>query len=298
MRLCGELDWSSILKVHNNIFDEEVLQHHGILGMKWGVRKSRQKNNQLHVKIKTVDEAAREKQFISEYKNRDKMSTKQLQARVNRLRAEKEFRKLAYEDEKARVEKAKKEKAEKRKRNLKIASAVITTAANNLPVEKLIKLDKSKFSTNEAYQKAYKKELERLGMLKTSGKSIGEFLGKMAQSDVYIPGKSNPNDFLQHYGVIGMHWGARRQAVSKTKHLKKAVKLQKKIYKNSKRISSLHAEEHGKTKMGKLLKVEAKVNKKKYKHLKQELKTKRKQVYRDTFEQLKKSKETIGGQNG
>ena len=87
-----------------NIFDEEPLLHYGIPGMKWGVRRARRTPSQSTVKKKKkgIDERERELQYIKEFKNRDKMTTRQLQARVNRIRAEKEFERLAFEKENAR----------------------------------------------------------------------------------------------------------------------------------------------------------------------------------------------------
>lgn len=87
--------------------EQEILEHHGILGMKWGKRKGKSKGKSkgkndsslsstvpMTKNAKRLDEGAREKQFINEYNSRDKMSTRSLQNRVKRLQAEQQFRDL------------------------------------------------------------------------------------------------------------------------------------------------------------------------------------------------------------
>ena len=83
--------------------EQEILEHHGILGMKWGKRKGKSKGKNdsslsstvpMTKNAKRLDEGIREKQFINEYNSRDKMSTRSLQNRVKRLQAEQQFREL------------------------------------------------------------------------------------------------------------------------------------------------------------------------------------------------------------
>lgn len=123
---------------------EDTLQHAGVKGMKWGIRKKPKSSGSSHKDAKKAvkaKELAREKKFLSEYQNRDKMSTRQLKSRVERLRTEQEFKRLA---EQPFADRAKR----RSERNRKIAGMALT-AVGSIPVEAFTK-DKKK-------QAAYKK---------------------------------------------------------------------------------------------------------------------------------------------
>ena len=103
MKLYGVLDWSLTImaRVYNNIFDNETELHHfGIKGMKWGVRKAINKsspkkpsdeNITTKKKSRFMDERAREQQYINVYKNRDKLSTRQIRPKSNALKLRRSF---------------------------------------------------------------------------------------------------------------------------------------------------------------------------------------------------------------
>lgn len=72
---------------------DDFLEHHGIKGMKWGVR--REKVRQARAAKK--ESRSREKNWTKEYQQRGKLSDQELQKRVQRLRLENDFARLASE---------------------------------------------------------------------------------------------------------------------------------------------------------------------------------------------------------
>lgn len=79
---------------------DEYLMHYGILGMKWGKRKARTSKISEQTLEQTLDQA------LGQAPKKRRMSNKELQARIKRLKLEKEFAQLTASPPKtSRVEK-------------------------------------------------------------------------------------------------------------------------------------------------------------------------------------------------
>jgi len=115
--------------------EKDILQHHGVIGMRWGKgRKTKVPKQTVAPKAKGVNEAAREQQFKSEYANRDKMSTRSLQNRVKRLQAEQQFKELVNKPAAERAKAAAAIAEKKRKRN-KMLLRTALGIYGNVPME-------------------------------------------------------------------------------------------------------------------------------------------------------------------
>ena len=109
-------------------------------------------------KLTEVNERKREQDYIDMYKHRDKMSTTAIREQVNRMRAENEFKDVAYAQQRAR-EKAEADAIEAKKAKNKKRLAALAGIAANIELEKLIKEpNASQFFTNK--DKATKEQLE------------------------------------------------------------------------------------------------------------------------------------------
>lgn len=76
----------------------EVLYHHGIKGMKWGVRRSPDQLSRARGNTKSsADQKEKEKRKAA-VKNRRTLSDAELKKRIERLKMEKEFKNLTEDD--------------------------------------------------------------------------------------------------------------------------------------------------------------------------------------------------------
>ena len=208
--------------------EQEILEHHGILGMKWGKRKGKSKGKNdsslsstvpMTKNAKRLDEGIREKQFINEYNSRDKMSTRSLQNRVKRLQAEQQFRELVNKPAAERAAAAAKIAEQKAKRNKKIMRTALSIYGN-VPIASFGKKGKEYadiLGPSQALAKA------AAGSIKNSDDISGSLLHAKHKSkldkrttmlyeeDVILHGsKIVDSEGLLHYGIAGMHWGSKK----------------------------------------------------------------------------------------
>ena len=208
--------------------EQEILEHHGILGMKWGKRKGKSKGKNdsslsstvpMTKNAKRLDEGIREKQFINEYNSRDKMSTRSLQNRVKRLQAEQQFRDLVNKPAAERAAAAAKIAEQKAKRNKKIMRTALSIYGN-VSIASFGKKGKEYakiLGPSQALAKA------AAGSIKNSDDISGSLLhakhkskldkrsNMLYEEDVILHGsKIVDSEGLLHYGIAGMHWGSKK----------------------------------------------------------------------------------------
>ena len=81
--------------------NEEMLEHHGIKGQKWGVRRFQNKDGTrtaLGKKRESSPDAKENEARKADVKNRRTMSDADLKKRIERMRLEKEYKTLVDED--------------------------------------------------------------------------------------------------------------------------------------------------------------------------------------------------------
>ena len=211
----------------NETSDE--LHHAGRKGMKWGLhifgrqrsrtggfgRKHRSQGNPIVKRSsrkklrRSVDEQLREAQFIEQYRNRDRMSTRDLKNKIARLESEQKFKTLVEAPQKARLEALQKKRQSRLNYIGKIASAGLDVYSK-MPASFAVrnKTDKEReaaakaFKKSQEWAKAFKDVPTTMTTFKQSGVNMGETI-----NGVYIPSQE---DLLLHYGKKGMKWKKRR----------------------------------------------------------------------------------------
>ena len=208
--------------------EQEILEHHGILGMKWGKRKGKSKGKNdsslsstvpMTKNAKRLDEGTREKQFINEYNSRDKMSTRSLQNRVKRLQAEQQFRDLVNKPAAERAAAAAKIAEKKAKRNKMIMRTALSIYGN-VSLASFGKKGKEYadiLGPSQALAKAAAGSIKNSddisdSLLHAKHKSkLDKRSSMLYEEDVILHGsKIVDSEGLLHYGVAGMHWGTKK----------------------------------------------------------------------------------------
>ena len=208
--------------------EQEILEHHGILGMKWGKSKGKSKGKNdsslsstvpMTKNAKRLDEGAREKQFINEYNSRDKMSTRSLQNRVKRLQAEQQFRDLVNKPAAERAAAAAKIAEKKAKRNKMIMRTALSIYGN-VPIASIGKKGKEYadiLGPSQALAKVAAVSIKNSddisgSLLHAKHKSkLDKRSNMLYEEDVILHGsKIVDSEGLLHYGIAGMHWGTKK----------------------------------------------------------------------------------------
>lgn len=208
----------------NETSDE--LHHAGRKGMKWGLhifgrqrsrtrgfgRKHRPKGNPIvkgssRKKLRrSVDEQLREAQFIEQYRNRDRMSTRDLKNKIARLESEQKFKTLVEAPQKARLEAQQKKRQARLNYIGKIASAGLDVYSK-MPASFAVRNKTGK--EREAAAKAFKKSQEWAKAFKDVPTTMTTFKQSINVGgvDVYIPESVQNRFMIQHAGRKGMKWG-------------------------------------------------------------------------------------------
>lgn len=207
----------------------EELHHAGRKGMKWGMhifgrqryrtgvfgRRHKPQGNPIvkgssRKKLRrSVDEQLREAQFIEQYRNRDRMSTRDLKNKIARLESEQKFKTLVEAPQKARLEALQKKRQARLNYIGKIASAGLDVYSK-MPASFAVRNKTGKereaaakaFKKSQEWAKAFKDVPTTMTTFKQSGVNMGETI-----NGVYIPSQE---DLLLHYGKKGMKWKKRR----------------------------------------------------------------------------------------
>lgn len=81
-----------------NYSNSDILEHYGIKGMKWGIRRTEEQLRRVRGKLESDANRAEVERRKSTYKNRRTLSDDDLRKEVSRLELEKKYKNLVDED--------------------------------------------------------------------------------------------------------------------------------------------------------------------------------------------------------
>lgn len=178
--------------------ESEFLAHHGILGMKWGVRKANKStSSSKDVKKKENKLSKKEKKLVKANKAVEKAEKKASKAKANSKISEdrNKFDQLKGRDPKS------------------LSNAQIKKMNERLQLEETYKklTTKQKSDTRKRVEKFVKDQAFSAATAYTQ-KQIKQLINssdtKAKHSEIHIG--DNTDNFLAHHGILGMKWGVRR----------------------------------------------------------------------------------------
>ena len=204
---------------------EEYLAHFGVLGMKWGKRKTKTPE------IEETPEQRRERILKSTnakelYDNRYLLTTAELNERINRINTEKQLAALS-----ALEKTAAQQRIDKIVKVGKTINDLYTVYKKPMVQETIAKL--SGKSTDVNYEELLKNvnklsnaQLTGIGKRIESEEKLAKYVRQLKEATGTLGQSDNDGTYLQHFGVLGMKWGKHKKQVTiqKTKSTRKTDK--------------------------------------------------------------------------